>query len=82
LIAIVGAFDMIKMEAPEAVERFKNAGINVIMVTSDNSISSKIIAKECNIIPRDADFKDNRICMEGYEFYQIVGGVYCRLCKQ
>lgn len=50
LIAIVGIKDVIRPEVPEAVKQCQKAGITVRMVTGDNLITAKAIAKECGIL--------------------------------
>lgn len=50
LIAIVGIKDVIRQEVPEAVSLCQKAGIIVRMVTGDNLITAKAIAKECGIL--------------------------------
>lgn len=62
----------------EAVELCKRAGITVRMVTGDNLLTAKAIAKECKIL--DDDNPDS--VMEGPEFYNRMGGIVCRNCKQ
>ena len=48
------------------------------MVTGDNLITARAIAKECNIY--DPSIDDNLQCMEGPIFYDKVGGLYCKNC--
>lgn len=47
------------------------------MVTGDNKVTALAIAKQCGIISRD--HKD--AVLEGPEFYERVGGLYCFNCK-
>lgn len=47
--AILGIKDVIRPEVPGAVLKCKSASIKVRMVTGDNKITAKAIAKECNI---------------------------------
>ena len=51
------------------------------MVTGDNKITAMAIAKECNIINANTGI-DNDSVLEGPEFYERVGGLYCKNCKQ
>lgn len=50
LIAILGIKDIVRTEVPGAVDICKKAGVTVRMVTGDNLITAKAIAKDCNII--------------------------------
>ena len=55
----------------------------VRMVTGDNLITAKAIARECGILDdkyKDADSPDT--VMEGPQFYERMGGIICRNCKQ
>lgn len=48
------------------------------MVTGDNKMTARAIAKECGIIEAGDDAS---IVMEGPEFIQLIGGVICKNCK-
>ncbi|KAL8437239.1 hypothetical protein Efla_006732 [Eimeria flavescens] len=76
-LGVFGIQDPVRDEVPEAVERCHLAGINVRMVTGDNLITAKAIAKKCNI------FNEERgdIAMLGPEFTNMVGGVVCQTCR-
>ena len=76
LIGISGIKDVIRPEVPFAVAKCHRAGIEVKMVTGDNKITARAIAKECNIIsPDEPDDLDNGRVMEGPEFYKLIGGI-------
>lgn len=83
LIAIVGIKDIIRAEVPKAVKTCQKAGIKVRMVTGDNKTTALAIARECNIISDQAnlDSEHNDYVMEGPEFYERMGGLYCKTCK-
>jgi P-type Ca2+ transporter type 2B len=49
----------------------------VRMVTGDNIITAKAIAKDIGIIKEGSDF----LALEGPEFSKLVGGVVCKNCK-
>lgn len=49
IIARVDIADKLKDDSIEAVKRFKQYGLEVIMLTGDNETSAKVIANECNI---------------------------------
>lgn len=80
LISIIGIKDIIRVEVPKAVKTCQKAGIKVRMVTGDNKITAMAIAKECNIINETTGF-DNDSVMEGPEFYERMGGLFCKTCK-
>lgn len=50
LICIVGVKDIPRKEVPEAITKCHKAGIKVRMVTGDNLITAKAIAKEVGIL--------------------------------
>ncbi|KNC83376.1 calcium-translocating P-type ATPase, PMCA-type [Sphaeroforma arctica JP610] len=64
LLGIVGIEDPIRPEVPEAVRRCAAAGIKTLMVTGDNSVTAKNIAKKCGIYNEKA----GGLVMEGPEF--------------
>ena len=79
LMGIFGIRDNLRTEVPGAIEICKQAGIKVRMVTGDNKITARAIAKGCGIIdPSDP----NAIVMEGPDFMQAIGGVVCKICKE
>ena len=47
------------------------------MVTGDNKLTARAIAKECGII---LEGNENSIVMEGPEFIKKVGGIVCKNC--
>lgn len=76
LVGICGIKDVIRKEVPDSVAKCHGAGITVKMVTGDNRITARAIAKECNIInPNEPDDDDNGRVMEGPEFYKLIGGI-------
>lgn len=77
LIAIVGIKDILRAEVPGAVANCKTAGIKVRMVTGDNKITAKAIAKECGIL-----IDENRsLVLEGPDFVNRIGGIICKWCR-
>ena len=78
--AILGIKDVIRAEVPGAVLQCKAASIIVRMVTGDNKITAKAIAKECNIY--DFGIAEELQVLEGPAFYELVGGLYCKNCSQ
>jgi P-type Ca2+ transporter type 2B len=76
LVGVAGIKDIIRPEVPKAVAQCNRAGIEVKMITGDNAITARAIAKECNIIsPDEPDVENNGRVMEGAEFYKLIGGV-------
>lgn len=47
------------------------------MITGDNEITARAIAKECKIV--DNDNQDEVI--NGKEFYEQIGGIVCQHCQ-
>ena len=76
LLAIAGIKDVIRDEVPSAVAACHAAGITVKMVTGDNKVTARAIAKECNIIdPNEPNDDENGRVMEGPDFYKLIGGL-------
>ena len=65
LISIVGIKDPLRDGVPEAVRNCQKAGVSVRMVTGDNLLTAKAIAKDCGILTDDANI------MEGQEFRNL-----------
>ena len=75
-VCVLGIRDIIRPEVPGAVDQCQKAGIKVRMVTGDNRVTALAIAKECGII---SDPHPDSV-LEGPEFYERVGGLYCKTC--
>lgn len=67
LIAIVGIQDPLRQEVPEAIRKCKGAGIIVRMVTGDNKLTARRIAKDCGIY----DESKGHLVMEGPDFRKL-----------
>eukprot|EP00735_Rhodelphis_limneticus_P008892 TRINITY_DN2361_c0_g1::TRINITY_DN2361_c0_g1_i1::g.20875::m.20875 TRINITY_DN2361_c0_g1::TRINITY_DN2361_c0_g1_i1::g.20875 ORF type:complete len:1035 (-),score=144.87,sp/P54678/ATC1_DICDI/46.38/0.0,E1-E2_ATPase/PF00122.15/1.1e-64,Cation_ATPase_C/PF00689.16/2.6e+03,Cation_ATPase_C/PF00689.16/3e+02,Cation_ATPase_C/PF00689.16/7.1e-43,Hydrolase/PF00702.21/4.4e+03,Hydrolase/PF00702.21/7.3e-27,Hydrolase_like2/PF13246.1/2.8e-18,Hydrolase_like2/PF13246.1/1.2e+04,HAD/PF12710.2/2.9e-14,Cation_ATPase_N/PF0069 len=67
LSAIVGINDPVRPEVPAAVERCQRAGITVRMVTGDNILTAKDIARQCGIYREGS----GGIAMEGKDFRKM-----------
>ena len=50
LIGILGIYDVIRSEVPDAVSVCQGAGITVRMITGDNIVTAQAIAEKCRII--------------------------------
>lgn len=79
LIGVCGIKDIIRAEVPDSVNKCHIAGIDVKMVTGDNKITARAIAKEVNIITDENE--KTAIVMEGPEFLRIIGGIVCDNCR-
>lgn len=75
LIGVCGIKDIIRTEVPQAIADCRKAGIEVKMVTGDNKITARAIAKECGIVQKEevGEFKDFQV-MLGKDFFEYVGG--------
>ena len=77
LIGVVGIRDILRKEVPNAVLDCIKAGIKVRMVTGDNKITARAIARECHIVdPSD----EHSLVLEGAEFMSRIGGIICENC--
>lgn len=75
LLAVIGVRDNPREEVPAAIKQCHIAGITVRMVTGDNIITAKAIAKEIGLL-----YDESFIAMEGPDFNQRVGGIVCKAC--
>lgn len=73
-LGIVGVKDIPRPEVPHAIECCKKAGIRVRMVTGDNIVTARAIAKEVGIIEHG---NEESLVMEGVDFIERVGGIVC-----
>ena len=78
MVGIAGIRDIIRAEVPKSIRQCHRAGIDVKMVTGDNKITARAIAKEIGII--DEKNESTAIVMEGPEFLKETGGVVCKNC--
>jgi len=67
LLAIVGIQDPLRAEVPDAIAKCKKAGIVVRMVTGDNKITARRIARDCGIY----DEKEGHVILEGEVFRKM-----------
>jgi len=79
MLGICGIKDIIRPEVPLSVNKCHRAGIDVKMVTGDNKITARAIAKEVNII-NDKN-EHTALVLEGPEFLRKIGGVICGNCR-
>ena len=76
LLAVVGVRDNPRAEVPDAIKKCHIAGITVRMVTGDNIITAKAIAREIGLLT-----KSDQLALEGTEFNELVGGIVCKKCR-
>ena len=50
IVGIIAVSDPIKKDSAQAVQRLKNQGLRIIMVTGDNQITASAIAKQAGIV--------------------------------
>jgi len=77
LLAVIGVRDEPRKEVPDAIKKCHGAGITVRMVTGDNIVTARAIAKDVGIVEEGKDF----LAMEGPDFIKLVGGVICKKCR-
>eukprot|EP01133_Synstelium_polycarpum_P008414 gene8414-9896_t len=65
-LALVGIKDPVRPEVPAAVRLCQSAGIQVRMLTGDNIMTAKNIARECGILT------DGGVAIEGPQFRQLT----------
>ncbi|XMA09443.1 hypothetical protein WAI453_002234 [Rhynchosporium graminicola] len=66
---VVGIQDPVRPGVPEAVAKCQFAGVKIRMVTGDNIITARAIARECGIVSATDEVND--IVMEGPEFRKL-----------
>ncbi len=72
ILGIIAIQDTIKEDSIEAISRLKGMGIQVYMLTGDNELTAKSIAKTCgienvvaNVKPQDKEATVAKLCNEG-----------------
>lgn len=76
IIGIAGIKDPLRPEIPLAVQRCKNAGVTVRMITGDVKHTAIAIAKDAGILDANFDLSKNEYdVMDGKEFREFVGGL-------
>ena len=73
--AFIGIKDPLRDGVEETVRKCKAAGIKIRMITGDNKITAREIARECGILDKKS------VVMEGEEFMKLIGGVVCSSCR-
>lgn len=73
IIGIAGIKDPLRPEIPLAVQRCKNAGVTVRMITGDVKHTAIAIAKDAGILDANFDLSKNEYdVMDGKEFREFV----------
>lgn len=62
-------------EVTEAVSDWKNAGINIKVITGDSSEAAKAIAKETSILCNFDEMYAKNVILEGHDFRNKIGGI-------
>jgi len=60
-LGFVGIADPVRIEVKEAVEKAKNAGIKVVMITGDNELTAEAVGIETGIIKKGDDILSGKI---------------------
>lgn len=54
-VGLIGIYDAPRLEAKQAVEEAKQAGIQIVMVTGDNQLTAMSIAKEVGLVEKNEE---------------------------
>ncbi len=65
LVALIGMRDGLRLEVKDAVERAKEAGVRVVMITGDHALTAKAIATEAGI------YENGDVVMSGSELDEL-----------
>lgn len=68
-ISIVGIEDPVRPEVPDAIVSCQKAGVTIRMVTGDNLITARSIARKCGILTAE---QDGGNILEGKTFHKLV----------
>lgn len=79
IIGICGIKDIIRENVHISIMKCHNAGIDVKMVTGDNLVTARAIARDINIIEENNE--ETALVLEGPDFLRRIGGVICEHCK-
>jgi P-type Ca2+ transporter type 2C len=68
-LGVIGIKDPLREQVPPSIEKCKEAGIRVIMITGDNKQTAEAIAREAGILTPSQESEGN--CFTGTEFEQL-----------
>ncbi|MBR4903081.1 MAG: heavy metal translocating P-type ATPase [Selenomonadaceae bacterium] len=82
IIGVIAAADVKKKTSAQAVEEFKNLGVNVIMLTGDNERTAKTIARQLGIekiiagvLPENKAQEIEKLQAQGHKVAMIGDGI-------
>lgn len=82
LIGVIAAADVVKPSSPEAIEKLKSMGIDVVMLTGDNKRTAEAIQKQLNIdkvvaevLPQDKENVIRNIQETGKKVAMVGDGI-------
>ena len=74
LLGVLGIQDPVRWDVPEAVATVQKSGINIRMVTGDNTETAIAVAKKCGILPKTFErLSGSLTVMEGNDFEKRIG---------
>jgi magnesium-transporting ATPase (P-type) len=72
-LATFGLNDDLRDGVPSVIEKLYLGGVNVRMISGDNILTAIEAAKSAGILKAEEE-KIDKVCMEGKEFRELVGG--------
>lgn len=83
LVGVLGMQDSVRIDAAEAVEKCRAAGVAVRLVTGDAAETAKAVARRAGILT-EAELKHGtaNLVMEGGELEEYVGGIVMRVDEE
>lgn len=73
-LGVVGIQDPVRPGVPESVKKAQHAGVVIRMVTGDNAVTARAIARECGILTSEAPGEGHdgaELVMEGPDFRRL-----------